>query len=56
VISVLKAHAGEDWCAVAEILPRNPLVVVQIAFSLALLTRPLCSGARGQSRVRPISG
>src|SRR6266498_3129464 len=35
----LKEHAGEDvvrrrW----KILPRNPLVVVQIAFSLALLT------------------
>src|SRR6266480_2772735 len=39
VISDLKAHAGEDvvqrrW----KFLPRNPLVVVQIAFSLALLT------------------
>src|SRR5256714_5360949 len=39
VIADLKAHAGEDvaqrrW----KFLPRNPLVVVQIAFSLALLT------------------
>src|ERR1700704_5642664 len=39
VITDLKAHAGEDvvqrrW----RFLPRNPLVVVQIAFSLALLT------------------
>jgi predicted permease len=39
VITDLKAHAGEDvvqrrW----KFLPRNPLVVVQIAFSLALLT------------------
>src|SRR5258705_3633493 len=39
VISDLKAHAGEDvvqrrW----KFLPRNPLVVVQLAFSLALLT------------------
>jgi len=39
VIGDLKAHAGEDkfvrrW----KFLPRNPLVVVQIAFSLALLT------------------
>src|SRR5437773_5885231 len=39
VITDLKANAGEDvirrrW----KFLPRNPLVVVQIAFSLALLT------------------
>jgi predicted permease len=39
VIDDLKEHAGEDkfvrrW----RFLPRNPLVVVQIAFSLALLT------------------
>src|SRR5882762_892301 len=39
VITDLKAHAGEDlmqrrW----RFLPRNPLVVVQIGFSLALLT------------------
>jgi predicted permease len=39
VIADLKEHAGEDvarrrW----PFLPRNPLVVVQIAFSLALLT------------------
>ena len=39
VIADLKEHAGEDvmrrrW----KFLPRNPLVVVQIAFSLALLT------------------
>ena len=39
VIEDLKEHAGEDavrrrW----KFLPRNPLVVVQIAFSLALLT------------------
>src|SRR5438270_6822039 len=39
VITDLKEHAGEDvmrqrW----KCLPRNPLVVVQIAFSLALLT------------------
>src|SRR6266481_2778219 len=39
VITDLKQHAGEDlmrrrW----KFLPRNPLVVVQIAFSLALLT------------------
>ena len=38
-ISDLKEHAGEDvvrrrW----KFLPRNPLVVVQVAFSLALLT------------------
>src|SRR5437870_13157259 len=39
VIADLKEHAGEDvmrrrW----RFLPRNPLAVVQIAFSLALLT------------------
>ena len=39
VITDLKEHAGEDiirrrW----KFLPRNPLVVVQLAFSLALLT------------------
>lgn len=39
VVGDLKEHAGEDavrrgW----RFLPRNPLVVVQIAFSLALLT------------------
>ena len=39
MITDLKEHAGEDvvrrrW----KFLPRNPLVVVQIAFSLALLT------------------
>ncbi|MEY2526577.1 MAG: hypothetical protein QOE73_1348, partial [Verrucomicrobiota bacterium] len=39
LVSDLKEHAGEDvvrrrW----KFLPRNPLVVVQIAFSLALLT------------------
>src|SRR2546423_985072 len=39
VVTELKEHAGEDvvrrhW----KFLPRNPLVVVQIAFSLALLT------------------
>jgi predicted permease len=39
VVADLKEHAGEDvvrrrW----RFLPRNPLVVVQIAFSLALLT------------------
>src|SRR6202008_651855 len=39
VIGDLKEHAGEDvvrrrW----RFLPRNPLVVAQIAFSLALLT------------------
>jgi predicted permease len=39
VVADLKEHAGEDvvrrrW----KFLPRNPLVVVQIAFSLALLT------------------
>jgi predicted permease len=39
VITDLKEHAGEDvvrrrW----KFLPRNPLVVLQIAFSLALLT------------------
>src|SRR5436309_10996962 len=39
VITDLKEHPGEDvmrrrW----RFLPRNPLVVVQIAFSLALLT------------------
>jgi predicted permease len=39
VMTDLKEHAGEDvmrrrW----KFLPRNPLVVVQIAFSLALLT------------------
>src|SRR5213595_1777753 len=39
VLTDLKEHAGEDivrrrW----KFLPRNPLVVVQIAFSLALLT------------------
>src|SRR6184192_4511727 len=39
LVSDLKEHAGEDvvrrrW----KFLPRNPLVVVQIAFSLALVT------------------
>src|SRR5260370_3836246 len=39
VVMDLKEHAGEDvvrrrW----KFLPRNPLVVVQIAFSLALIT------------------
>ena len=39
LVTDLKEHAGEDvvrrrW----KLLPRNPLVVVQIAFSLALLT------------------
>ena len=39
VVADLKEHAGEDsvhrrW----RFLPRNPLVVIQIAFSLALLT------------------
>ena len=39
VVADLKEHAGEDvvrrrW----KFLPRNPLVVVQIAFSLALIT------------------
>src|SRR5438093_12233243 len=39
VITALKQHAAEDvilrrW----KFFPRNPLVVVQIAFSLALLT------------------
>ncbi|HUE40305.1 MAG TPA: ABC transporter permease [Chthoniobacterales bacterium] len=39
VVMDLKEHAGEDvvrrrW----KLLPRNPLVVVQIAFSLALIT------------------
>ncbi len=39
VVGDLKEHAGEDashrrW----KFLPRNPLVVIQIAFSLALLT------------------
>src|SRR5438034_4435629 len=39
VVTDLKEHAGEDvvrrrW----KFLPRNPLVVVQIAFSLALIT------------------
>jgi hypothetical protein len=40
VVADLKEQAGEDvarrrW----KFLPRNPLVVIQIAFSLALLTR-----------------
>src|SRR3954463_9341851 len=39
LVTDLKEHAGEDvvrrrW----KFLPRNPLVVIQIAFSLALLT------------------
>jgi len=39
VVSDLKEHAGEDVvCRRWKFLPRNPLVVVQIAFSLALLT------------------
>ena len=39
VIADLKEHAGEDTVVRrARWLPRNPLVVVQIAFSLALLT------------------
>src|SRR5215213_6408168 len=39
VIEDLKEHAGEDAVARRwKFLPRNPLVVVQIAFSLALLT------------------
>jgi predicted permease len=39
VIGDLKEHAGEDTRARRwKLLPRNPLVVVQIAFSLALLT------------------
>ncbi|MGI8957274.1 MAG: ABC transporter permease [Chthoniobacterales bacterium] len=39
VIGDLKEHAGEDTVVRrGKFLPRNPLVVVQIAFSLALLT------------------
>ena len=39
VIEDLKEHAGEDTAPRRlRFLPRNPLVVVQIAFSLALLT------------------
>jgi len=39
VVMDLKEHAGEDVaCRSWKFLPRNPLVVVQIAFSLALIT------------------
>ena len=38
VIGDLKGNAGEDVVRRGKFLPRNPLVVVQIAFSLALLT------------------
>jgi predicted permease len=39
VIGDLKEHAGDDFVRRRwRFLPRNPLVVVQIAFSLALLT------------------
>ncbi|MDQ2658987.1 MAG: ABC transporter permease [Verrucomicrobiota bacterium] len=39
VVEDLKEHAGEDRLRRrVKFLPRNPLVVVQIAFSLALLT------------------
>ncbi len=39
VMGDLKAHAGEDQVTKRwRFLPRNPLVVAQIAFSLALLT------------------
>jgi predicted permease len=39
VITDLKEHAGEDTMRRrGKFLPRNPLVVVQLAFSLALLT------------------
>jgi len=38
VIEDLKEHAAEDARRRWKFLPRNPLVVVQIAFSLALLT------------------
>src|SRR5437762_9159438 len=39
VLTDLKEHAGEDIVRRrCKFLPRNPLVVVQIAFSLALLT------------------
>ena len=39
VVTDLKEHAGEDVVRRrSKFLPRNPLVVVQIAFSLALLT------------------
>jgi predicted permease len=39
VVMDLKEHAGEDVaCRRWKFLPRNPLIVVQIAFSLALIT------------------
>src|SRR6266700_108357 len=39
LVTDLKEHAGEDFVRRRwKLLPRNPLVVVQIAFSLALLT------------------
>jgi len=39
LVTDLKEHAGEDMARRRwKFLPRNPLVVVQIAFSLALLT------------------
>ncbi len=41
VITDLKDHAGEDTAPRRRWLPRNPLVVAQIALSLALLT---CAG------------
>jgi hypothetical protein len=52
VTTDLKEHAGEDamrrrW----KFLPRNPLVVVQLAFSLALLTAAALFVRGGQSRV-----
>jgi len=40
VVTDLKEHAGEDVVRrPGNFWPRNPLVVVQIAFSLALITR-----------------
>jgi len=38
VVTDLKEHAGEDVVRRRKFLPRHPLVVVQIAFSLALIT------------------
>src|SRR5256714_1052031 len=63
VITDLKEHAGEDsmrrrW----KFLPRNPLVVVQLAFSLALLTaaalfvRGANKAASVDSRLKPGAG
>src|SRR6202048_591736 len=60
VVMDLKEHAGEDvaprrW----KFLPRNPLVVVQIAFSLVLITaaalfiRGACKAASADTGLKP---